>query len=593
MTAPARELAVLQGQLGYGGSERQLSLLLQECDRAAWSVHVYAASHLGPTARQLEAAGIPVTLLEGGPVRKLLAFRRAVRQSRAQAVLSWSSWTNVFAWSLLGLGRPVIGSFRNAGFADLPSRLRPLWSWASLAPLAAVVCNSRETADLLLRRSAPGQRVLFVPNAVEPPADVAGLRRRWRRELGIGEDEVLVLGIGRLTPQKAFDRFVAAVALAHADTPLRAVVLGPDYEGSGAELEALIRATGLPGDVLRYLGPTAAAREVVCAADIYLLSSLHEGMPNVVLEAMAAGVPCVTTPVSGLSSILTHEVDGLITGHDARLLADGLVRLANDPDLRFALGARARRRLSELHSPARVYGPLWQALAVQVDRATARRTARIVRRTRCADVALCLLALVVLTPVALGIAVAVRLTSRGPALHRGMRVGRDGRPFVLHKFRTMQLGSDVAGPGVTAADDPRVTRVGGWLRRSKLDELPQILDVLAGHMSLVGPRPEDPRYVDLAAPAQRRALTVRPGLTSPASVQYRHESSLLCGPDWERTYLEQVLPHKLALDGGYVDNPSLPAYGRVLASTAFALLPRRRPRENAGSPSEPSRTPWP
>ncbi|MBC7677615.1 MAG: hypothetical protein H7233_01290, partial [Pseudorhodobacter sp.] len=121
---PPRPVAVLQGQLGHGGSERQLSLFLSQCDRTVWAPHVYAASELGHVADHLRAAGTPVTLLRGSPLRKLRAMRRAVRAQRAQALVSWCSWTNVFAWALIGLRVPCVGSFRNAGFADLPVRGR-------------------------------------------------------------------------------------------------------------------------------------------------------------------------------------------------------------------------------------------------------------------------------------------------------------------------------------------------------------------------------------------------------------------------------------------------------------------------------------
>ncbi|MFZ1551113.1 MAG: sugar transferase, partial [Anaerolineae bacterium] len=138
-----------------------------------------------------------------------------------------------------------------------------------------------------------------------------------------------------------------------------------------------------------------------------------------------------------------------------------------------------------------------------------------------------------------------------------VRVGQDGRPFRLYKFRSMIVGTDRQGPGITATGDPRITRVGRFLRRAKLDELPQLINVLLGDMSLVGPRPEDPRYVAFYTPEQRRVLSVHPGITSPASLAYRHEEQLLAGEDWETHYRTRVLPAKLALDLA-LDLPSLP-----------------------------------
>jgi len=163
--------------------------------------------------------------------------------------------------------------------------------------------------------------------------------------------------------------------------------------------------------------------------------------------------------------------------------------------------------------------------------------------------------LILLSPVLAGAALAVKLSSPGPVLHRAVRVGRAGNPFAMLKFRTMVLGA-VAGPGITSAEDPRVTPVGHVLRRWKLDELPQLVNVLRGEMSLVGPRPEDPRYVARYTPEQRRVLRVRPGLTSPASLRFFREESMLTGEDWETAYLQRILPAKLSEDLEYLEHRS-------------------------------------
>lgn len=165
--------------------------------------------------------------------------------------------------------------------------------------------------------------------------------------------------------------------------------------------------------------------------------------------------------------------------------------------------------------------------------------------------------LIILSPVLLGIAIAVRVSSPGSAFYRARRVGRYGKEFTLYKFRSMVAGADRQGPGITAAADSRITGVGRFLRRTKLDELPQLLNVLHGDMSLVGPRPEDPRYVALYTPEQRRILEQRPGITSMASLTYRHEERMLSGEDWEKVYIEQVMPVKLAIDLEYAHRATL------------------------------------
>ncbi len=173
------------------------------------------------------------------------------------------------------------------------------------------------------------------------------------------------------------------------------------------------------------------------------------------------------------------------------------------------------------------------------------------------DVASSLAGLLLLSPLLLLIAATVKVTSAGPVLYRATRAGRHGLPFKLYKFRTMVVGADRAGPGITVADDSRITPVGRFLRRAKLDELPQLWNVTKGDMSLVGPRPEDPRYVAHYTDRQRDVLTVRPGITSLASLTYRDESALLKGLAWEDVYLHQIMPAKLAIELDYLANRTL------------------------------------
>jgi lipopolysaccharide/colanic/teichoic acid biosynthesis glycosyltransferase len=186
------------------------------------------------------------------------------------------------------------------------------------------------------------------------------------------------------------------------------------------------------------------------------------------------------------------------------------------------------------------------------------------------------LGLLLLAPLLVGIAVWIKLDSRGPVFFRQLRVGRFGAPFRIHKFRTMRADAPALGPQLTVGADPRITRAGGFLRRHKLDELPQLLDVIAGTMSLVGPRPEVPRYVALYPAALRdKVLSVRPGITDPASIAYRDESALLAAAsDPERVYVEQVMPAKLRFAAQYVEQRSLAGDLRLIGATLRALCTR-------------------
>lgn len=192
------------------------------------------------------------------------------------------------------------------------------------------------------------------------------------------------------------------------------------------------------------------------------------------------------------------------------------------------------------------------------------------------------LGLLLLAPLLLLIALAIKLDGPGPVFFRQERVGRHGRLFRIHKFRSMVADAPQRGPGLTVGADARITRVGALLRRHKLDELPQLIDVLQGTMSLVGPRPELPRYVaryaELVGVATRdRILSVRPGLTDPASLAYRDEAALLAGAaDPERTYLQHILPRKLALAEAYVARAGLGSDLRLIARTLAVLLGAQR-----------------
>jgi lipopolysaccharide/colanic/teichoic acid biosynthesis glycosyltransferase len=185
-------------------------------------------------------------------------------------------------------------------------------------------------------------------------------------------------------------------------------------------------------------------------------------------------------------------------------------------------------------------------------------------------------ALLALSPLLLWVAVRIKLDSPGPVFFRQQRVGRHGVPFRIHKFRTMVVDAPALGPPLTVGADPRITRVGGWLRRTRVDELPQFIDVLQGTMSLVGPRPEVPRYVAAYPPGLReRALAVRPGITCPSSLAFIDEADrLAAAADPEREYIEQILPAKLQRAVDYAQHATLGSDIGVLVSTLRRLLTR-------------------
>ena len=194
--------------------------------------------------------------------------------------------------------------------------------------------------------------------------------------------------------------------------------------------------------------------------------------------------------------------------------------------------------------------------------------------------------LVLLAPLLLVVALAIRLDTPGPVLFRQERVGRHGRPFRIHKFRTMAHDAAQRGPLLTVGADARITRVGAVLRRHRLDEMPQLIDVLRGDMSLVGPRPEVPRYVAMyPADLRERVLSVRPGITDPSSLEFMDEGEQLArAADPEREYVEVILPLKLRRAADYAGRANFATDLRVIARTLRILL---RPPKAPPVPTPP------
>lgn len=191
------------------------------------------------------------------------------------------------------------------------------------------------------------------------------------------------------------------------------------------------------------------------------------------------------------------------------------------------------------------------------------------------DIVASLLGLVVLSPLLVALAVIVKITSSGPMVYRGVRAGLGGKPFRIMKFRSMVVNAEKLGGPSTSDDDPRVTRIGAFMRRFKLDELPQLFNVLLGEMSLVGPRPEVLSEVETYTPEQRRVLEVRPGITDWASIWNSDEGAVLAGAaDPHAVYKERIQPTKLALQLKYREEASVRTDLRIIVYTLRKILNR-------------------
>lgn len=202
----------------------------------------------------------------------------------------------------------------------------------------------------------------------------------------------------------------------------------------------------------------------------------------------------------------------------------------------------------------------------------ARRKPQLIAK-RSMDIVLSACALAILWPLLLLIALAIWIDDPGPVFYRQVRVGMNGKTFRIFKFRSMVMDADKKGLAITVGRDSRITRVGAVLRKTKLDELAQLLNVFLGQMSFVGPRPEVPKYVELYTPYQRQVLLVRPGITDYASIAYRNENDLLASaPNPEAMYIEQIMPDKIELNMKYLREISPLADIRLILKTIVAVI---------------------
>lgn len=189
------------------------------------------------------------------------------------------------------------------------------------------------------------------------------------------------------------------------------------------------------------------------------------------------------------------------------------------------------------------------------------------------DISMSCIGLLLLLPLFLIIGLAIKLSSRGPVFYRGERIGRHGTPFRMCKFRSMVTNAEKIGPSVTCQDDPRITTVGGFLRNTKLDELPQLINVLKGDMSLVGPRPETDDHTIYYTPEQRQVLSVRPGIAGLAQIEWHDEESRIKGAENLDVVYREIMQQKLALDREYVmTGPSVRRDLSIILRTVSAML---------------------
>jgi lipopolysaccharide/colanic/teichoic acid biosynthesis glycosyltransferase len=525
-------ITLLTTGLAIGGAEAQVVLLACTLKERGWNVHV--VSMLAPEAHQeaLAAAGIPVHSLgmrRGVPdPRAVVALRRHLKRFRPDVVHSHMIHANLLARAAR-LVAPIPALVCTAHSVWEGSRWRDwAYRWTDfLCDAATNVSASGLRRYVREKLFSPGKAVL-IPNGIDADrfAPQPELRLEYRSRLG-WEDKFVWLAVGNLREPKDYPNMLGAfrlVASAEENCVLAIVGSGP----LEPQIREQIRQLGLPERVT-LLGCRTDVRELLQAADAYVLSSAWEGTPMALLEAAASGLPAVATRVGGNEEAIRPKETGLLTPPaDSEALAAAMIELMSMPGhCREQMGHAARSHVLRCYSHHQIVSQ-WENLYKQLleSAPVARAGAKSKTAKRMLDLILAGSALVLLLPLLALIGLAVRFSSEGPVLFRQDRLGKDGVPFRIMKFRTMrQNAPDVRnsdGSAHSSDSDPRVTALGRLLRRTSLDELPQLWNVVCGEMSLVGPRPDQLDQLRYYSAAERRKLAVRPGITGLAQIRGRN-----------------------------------------------------------------------
>jgi lipopolysaccharide/colanic/teichoic acid biosynthesis glycosyltransferase len=416
--------------------------------------------------------------------------------------------------------------------------------------VVALKLVSREKTAILANGSCGVDTTHFVPEMTRSVAT-----RKLSREVGIPEGAPVIGFVGRLVKDKGIRELVAAfIELRRSLPDLHLLLVGGFEEEDSIDQEIREAIHSTPGIVR--VGFVSDPDPYYKLMDVVALPTYREGFPQISLEAQASGIPVVTTDATGARDSVIHGITGIVVPvGNSIALAAAIARLLADPEFRARMGQAGRDWV--VHAFRREI--VWDAQVDLYQTLSTTQSAGALESfcKRIFDLCVALLALFLLSPLFFVIAIFVRLFLGGPILFRQSRPGLQGRCFTLFKFRTMK---EICGPnGEGLPDAERLTPFGRFLRSTSLDELPELLNVIRGEMSLVGPRPLLPQYLDRYTPEQMRRHWVKPGITGWAQINGRNSL------DWQQ---------KFALDLWYVEHHSFSLDVRILARTIWQVLRR-------------------
>ena len=548
-------------------------LLLAQIDAAISAGHeVIGVSAPGPHVPYLRDRGLRHIALDGStrsmnPLADLRAARhlwRILRDERPDVLHTHNpkpGWYGRVVGRLAGV--PVVVNTVHGLYAtpdDPPLRRGIVYALEAIASRFSDVelVQNPEDLELLARlRLVPREKLVLLGNGVDlqrfrPDVLDASELEDLRSSLGIGAEEVVIGTVGRLVLEKGYlDLFEAA---RHLPEAARLVVVGPEDPEKHDAVPATALAEARRNGTI-FLGHRDDVESVYPLFDVFVLPSYREGFPRAAMEAAAAGVPVVATDIRGCRQVVADGDNGLLVpAADPSRLAAALRSLVEDRALRRSMAAASRRKAEaefDEASVVRIVTAAYSGLSADGPSASTQGAKRAV------DLVVGSLALIGLSPVIASVAAAIRLRMGRPVLFRQLRPGRDGELFTIFKFRTM--ASAVGATGEPLPDEERLTPLGRKLREWSLDELPELVNVLRGEMSLVGPRPLLPEYLAHYTPAHARRHEVRPGMTGWAQVNGRNATS------WAE---------RLDMDVWYVDHWSLRLDLQILLRTLRTVFVR-------------------
>ncbi len=440
--------------------------------------------------------------------------------------------------------------------------------------------NREDIETLIKEKIAKSQKIKYLGNGIDlekfnSEQFSADFILKKKRELGVPEDYKIVGIVARLVKEKGYlELFEATKAVLKVFPKTILLVIGADEPAKKDAIKREIISDYQIDKNVIFLGERNDVFEIYPLMDIFVLPSYREGMPRSILEAMAGKRPIIATDIRGCREEIDNAKNGiLVPVKNSHELANAIISLLSNPIEAKRLGNSAKVKAEKYFDEKLVFGIIKKEY-LDIINQKPYRSEKIIYSTvkRIIDFILALLLLVLLSPVFLLIIILVKLDSSGPVFYRGERVGQYGKIFKMLKFRTMVPNAEKTGSIHASKNDPRVTKIGRFLRSYKLDEMPQLINILRGEMSFVGPRPQVKHYVDLYSNAERVCLNAIPGMTDYASIYFINQDDIAVENDVDKFYREEIEPIKNKLRIKYAEDRSLYIDAKIFLQTFYVIF---------------------